>query len=412
MINVLAKLIINEHQVPMFGKIDDDNRRIELYCQMTDLPAGVLGQDQYFYGKSFTISLIDTEAKAYSLYGVWFSQMQMAITGPGVMTLRGTFNRLIREKQPNQEYQYASFTFHEIEKLFPIDQFETHHTEKELIFEKKIKDPVEQQLNDSLCCDVQSTLIGTVEGDLFNLDLLQTQRIWLRSNVRRTVDEWTEIIDKVKAYLEFVLNQEIGVEDVILGQAERHSGSTARLIADPILIPKSYLKEVKDNPYRGTSEELLSGLAGWYQGFDEYQRAIEIWQKTIYNLNVSAEDLFLWRAQAFELLCTINQEIHNKAVSLRAEKQAFPNLKNNLIAAIDELGLGNIDEAYYSDAKNVRDYFTHNNPDKEVDDRQKKNSYKLMDHYLRKSMAVIFGVKGLSYAFWLEPPTEGNNNSK
>lgn len=406
MINVLAKLTIDEQQVPMSGIIDESNRKLELHCQMSDLPTGLLTDNTFFYGRPFTASLVDTEANAYTLYNVWFTRTQMAITGSGVMTLYGSFSRLIREQHPNQEYQAVSFTFQGIEKLFPLEQFETHHTETELSFTKTIPEAIEQVLEDGLRCGIQPSINGTVEGDLYDLKLIQVQRIWLKSEQSRSVDNWIEIIRQVKQYIEFVLVQEIGIQDAFFSQSEGGGYPNARMLADDILIPKSYLKEVKANVYRGTIEELLTGLSGWYSKYDEYQRVIEIWLKTIYNLNVSDEDLFIWRAQAFELLCALHHGIHDKAMALMADRQTFPNLKNNLMAAIDELGLHADHETYCIDAKNVRDFLTHNNPDREVTERQKKNSFKLIDYYLRRAMVYVFGIEGLGFFLCLIPPEQ------
>lgn len=172
---------------------------------------------------------------------------------------------------------------------------------------------------------------------------------------------------------------------------------SSKLIFDTILQPKTFIKDIKNNPYPESTDALFSGLDGWLRNYDKYFDVIKIWQKSIYNINVAEEDLFIWRCQAFELLCTINTEIYDKAFSLKEEKQAYPNLKNFLMAVNDMyVILKDLDAKFFVDVKNVRDKLTHNNPKKTVSDLQKENSYRLINLFLIKTMGEVLNIKGVS----------------
>lgn len=77
---------------------------------------------------------------------------------------------------------------------------------------------------------------------------------------------------------------------------------------------------------------------------------------------MSEEDVFLWRCQAFELLCELNDTIYDEAIKLKENRQKAPNLRNYL-EAINRVHhyVDCVDEDF-KDVKEVRNQYTHNNP--------------------------------------------------
>ena len=109
------------------------------------------------------------------------------------------------------------------------------------------------------------------------------------------------LVDKTKKYFEFVLKQEILIDSVEFCDSDKPY-RCSKLIFDAILQPKTFIKDIKNNPYPESEDVLFSGLDGWLRNYDKYNEVVKIWQKSIYNINVADEDLFIWRCQAFELL--------------------------------------------------------------------------------------------------------------
>ena len=118
-------------------------------------------------------------------------------------------------------------------------------------------------------------------------------------------------------------------------------------------------------------------------------------------MNVSDADRFVWDAQAFESFCESHGEIYAAAEAMKSPKQSFPNLRSYLAAAQSVLGFPGNYDSYFKNAKDVRNYYTHNNPEIKVTQNQEKNSYKLVHYYLRKSIAKVFGIPCLKSSFVL-----------
>ena len=407
MIDVLVKFSIRDNVVTMSGRIDPEKRKIELNCQTRDFPQAITDGQSLFHTIFKTATFIGTDSKPYSAYGVRFHSSQVSLMDNGVMTLRGSFKRLVKEYKINQLFQVASFSFEGIERLFHYERFETDTSNDGLDIHKTESSHVERALTESLKCSVDSHFHGVVKStDLYHLDLRQDKRISLFSNTSLSIDDWIEIIRRAKLYFEFMINQEIQVRDVHLSSKEPRPHDAATLISDELLASKTFVKEIEERPYYGTEQELLEGLSGWMQHYDMFSRVIEIWQKTIYNVNVSDEDIFVWEAQAFEAFCETHSDIYSRAEKLKVGKQAFPNLRNYMLAVQEILGFSNLDESYYKDTKDVRNYYTHNNPNLEITERQKKNSYKLIHSFLRRSIAKIFEIDKLSDSLFLIPPEQ------
>lgn len=228
--------------------------------------------------------------------------------------------------------------------------------------------------------------------------------IRLKCTTQKSIDELLELVDKTKKYFEFVLKQEILLTDIHFCDCETRYRSS-KLIYDPILRAKTFVEEIKDRPYPESIDVLVSGLDGWLNNYDKYYDVIKLWQKSIYNINVSHEDLFIWRCQAFELLCTINKEIYDSAYSLRNPKQPYPNL-NNFLTATNNLYdfFKGLDVKYFVYVKDVRDKLTHNNPEKTITAAQKENSFSLIEFFLIKTLCKTMSINGVqSPGFFLKP---------
>lgn len=112
-----------------------------------------------------------------------------------------------------------------------------------------------------------------------------------------------------------------------------------------------------------------------------------IWKKVIYNYSVSDEDVFLWRCQAFEMLCELNNDIYEEAIKIKDKRQQEPNLNNYLNALNQVHPFINCSNQDFIDVKEVRNLYTHNNPKKRVTERQWYNSIHIIH------LALIEGIK-------------------
>lgn len=404
MIDILAKVKINNNVITMSGEIDPDQRKIELKCHTSDFPSTVLFDSSILFSLMGTATFTGKDSKPYTAYGVKFFSKEVQLMNNGILTLYGSFSRLIREYESDQKYSTISFAFDGIERLFRYEKFESDYSQNDIAIHKNGSIRIEQQLTDSLSCIVHSYYEGVIAStDLYHINLKQDKRITIESTNLLDADEWITIIQKIKLYFEFVINQEIRVRDVRFSNKENDVRKKATLVSDQLLSPKTYIKVVEERPYNGTEQELLAGLSRWMNHFNEYKRTIEIWQKTIYNVNVQAEDVFIWEAQAFEILCETNKKIYDLAVSLKAPNQKYPNLYNYLLAAQTELNFSKHEDVYYYDIKEVRDYYTHNNPDKSITSNQKTNSFRLIHYILRKSISCIFVLPKIKGSYILIP---------
>ena len=142
-----------------------------------------------------------------------------------------------------------------------------------------------------------------------------------------------------------------------------------------------------------SEEDFFAGLQGWLNHVDKYSRVIDIWKKTIYNSNVSAEDLFIWRCQAFELLCTLTEEIKESAKKKLVDDKSYPNIRNYLCEVNSRYDIADFAESHFSKTKVIRDILTHNNPDKTASDEQFRNAYTLIHYFLVASIGEIMDFK-------------------
>lgn len=397
MIDVLKTLEIEGEQITLFGKIDDEKHTVVFNYHVTNKASMDLRESIIRYPK-IDMPIHDMEAQQYSIYGCKFFKSQLSFSKEGVVTIYGTFDRLVKEDELSRKYDTVIFSFRGIEKIFSLENFETQcdFDSGKVIFSKDKDNVLKYTVNDDIECFIESQFSGIVEtSDLYELDVKQNKVIRLKCTAQKNIDKLLELVNKTKKYFEFVLKQEILLVDIHFCNSETRYRSS-KLIYDPILTSKTFVKDIKDKAYPESIDVLVSGLDGWLKNYDTYYDVITIWQKSIYNTNVSQEDLYIWRCQAFELLCTINKEIYDNAYSLRNPKQPYPNL-NNFLTATNNLYnfFKGLDVKYFVDIKDVRDKLTHNNPEKTITDIQKENSFRLIEFFLIKTLCKTMSIKGV-----------------
>lgn len=407
MIDVLVTITIGGKPLTLFGSVDAKECSIFLNYQVINQESIEL---DLLHQAPADIPLLDTKAHQYTVYGCKFLHQSISLAPAGIVRLTGSFTRLVRETHPDKTYRSVRFRFSGMEQLFPYERFVTQFEDNEnsLTFTKQNIEKLHHVLHGGIDCVIESEFSGVQSSDhLFELNVTQQKVIKLSFSEKRTIDDLLSIVKVVKQYFEFLLKQEIQLETVVFYDVGDFREGT--LLSDPVLRPKTFVKSIKEKPYRATIEKMFKGLDGWLAGYDKYSGVIALWQKTIYNLNVSEDDLFIWRCQAFELLCTITEDIFVKANSLKGKNQANPNLRNFLNAVKALYGTLNVDSLYFKDIKEVRDKLTHNNPQKSVTDAQKKNAHELINWALVKTLAKIMDIEGIPLMYCLTPPDQAPN---
>lgn len=391
MLDVFTVITIEKEELNLFGKINEANGDIELHLPMTSTKAIEFARD-IIYQPKINFPVLDMTALQYSVYGCKFYRNELAFNNAGVTTIFGKFGRFVCEEQLNKKYDTISFSFQEIEKLFPLENFDTEFAgiDKEIIFTKGKHEKISKSLIGNITCTVESSFTGVYKSpNLYNLDVKQTKVVRLEFESTKTIDELLEVLYKIKKYFEFILKQEIKLTNINIsnGNSTHRQG---KLVYDTILIPQTFIKEIDKSFKPVDADVFFKGLNGWLREFEKCSEVINLWQKTIYNNNVLLEDLFLWKCQAFELLCSLYSGIYEKAKSFTGKNQANPNLRNYLSAVSNIYGFcKTLDKKHFKDVKDVRDKLTHNNPIKTITETQKKNAFSLIDYFLIKTICVI-----------------------
>lgn len=408
MLDVFTVITIEKEEFNLFGKINEANGDIELHLPMTSTKAIEFARDIIYHPK-INFSVLDMTALQYSVYGCKFYRTQLSYNNAGINTIIGKFDRLVCEEELDKKYDTISFSFEDIEKLFPLESFDTEFggTDKEIIFSKRKHEIISKNLIDNIACTIESSFTGVHKSEnLYNLDVKQTKVIRFEFVNQKTIDELLEVLYKFKKYLEFILRQEIKLINIAISNGNS-TYIQGKLVYDTILKPQTFIKEI-DKSFRPVdTNKFFKGLNGWLREYEKCSEVIKLWQKTIYNNNVLDEDLFLWKCQAFELLCSLYSNIREKANLLKEKRQANPNLKN-FMSAVSSLYkfCETLDKKYYKDVKDVRDKLTHNNPMKTISEDQKKNAFSLIDYFLTKTIAVICEIGCISTNLWLKVYSE------
>ena len=398
MLDIIASFDLGGYVLPAFGTVDEISQAIELSYEMKFLSPEQIKENPFCF-KRINLQVLDKEARSFTVYGCIFSWRGLTLTSSGIETLKGKFERLVRENKPNAVYHSVEFTFEGITKYFPLEKFESAHSPdlNKLVF---IKEAGGTELKANLYQDVQicvqSKYEGAFESDtLYDLSIHQKKVIMLTADEPRSIDIWLSYIRKIKHFFEFGNQFKIAISGISFDQVPRTAKSEALLVSDPILLPVINKKRIDEFHLLGSESEILKGLSNWFKVYDKYAQVFEIWQKIIYNSDVSEDDKFLWKCQAFELLCTLNENIYKKACALKTGKNSDPNIKNFLMAVDEVYNLPNWGAQFYIDTKEARNIVTHHNPQKSLSEQSYKNAMQMINGYLTRTVAEIVGYKYL-----------------
>ena len=398
MIDIVTSFTVSkdghEDEIVCFGKLNETAREIELHYELNRV-GSILVSAEDFWGRRLLLSVKSTDAQIYFVYGCFFSQRKLSLSSTGMGTLTGRFESLIKQKSPFEKYHSVSFSFVDIEKIFPLIYFQISATEcyGPVSISRPALSQEQHTINDMLSAAVISNFNGIPSDSCSEIHISQKKYITINSKTEKTAIELLELLSSIKQYIEFLCSQEIQLLDISFSSKEVSGYSLAEVITAPILIPNTFVKKIDSNPYRQSEEDFFAGLQGWLENSKKYKRVLEIWKKTIYNTNVSDEDIFVWRCQAFELLCLLTDEIKDEAYKKLAPDQTNPNVRNYLTVISSRYDIAKSSSDYFSDVKDVRDKLTHNNPRKTVTEDQIWNAFGLINHFLIATIAKLMGIK-------------------
>lgn len=256
--------------------------------------------------------------------------------------------------------------------------------------------------------------------DFSNLEVFQMESNWSLSSNNETVeavakineingiDSLIALLVKVRECFEFLIDREINVDQIVYSDG---LGESIEIINDKSLMSKN------DCLFNQTSQEkpetVVKNLNQWLLHYETYKEVIYIWKKTIYNRQVSDEDIFIWRCQSLELLCTLYEPLFLEAK--QQMKNPGPKTDPNLYHFLKALNVKHrfieCDKTYFIEVKNVRNVYTHYNPKKHVSEREWWNA----SHLIKNALKVALGyVMELDFEdrefFFLIPP--GTNEER
>ncbi len=396
MIDVITNLLYKNDQleeiIPLFGRINETVRSFELHYEQKT-PATICLRAEDFLGRRFNFAVKGTDSKLYVVYGCLIQKQVTSLMTSGMVTLEGVFERLILQQDPNDKYTHVSFSFDGIENIFPQQSFQIEWKEFDgpISITKPGIEKKEIRINDELVCSIIPAFSGVTSSPCPEIHISQQCRVNCQLSADKDIQEILLLLNRMKQYFEFLFSKEIQIMSIFFSN-DLDTRKRGEVITDPILLPHTFIKPIRKGEFLYTAESALSGLGGWLEKYESLSRVINIWQKTIYNTNVSDEDIFIWRCQAFELLCALTPAIDHEARRHLEKKQSNPNIKNYLTAVSEQYGIAKTFKTYFSDVKAVRDKLTHNNPKKNVTSIQTKNSYMIVNNVLVSTMSKVVGI--------------------
>lgn len=216
------------------------------------------------------------------------------------------------------------------------------------------------------------------------------------------------LLVRVREYFEFIANHQLIFDEINFCGFDGKGIEILR--SDKISTEKSYVFHDKTTL---STDVIFGDLCKWLLNYEKYKEPIYIWKKSIYNFDVSEEDVFLWRCQAFELLCELDNKLYREAIKLKDERQKEPNLRNYLEALNQVHHYINCQDDDFRDVKEVRNLYTHNNPKKMVSQRQWHNSTHLIQLALIEGIKYTFGMENKDCkAFYLHIAKHGMEKEK
>ena len=380
--------------INLFGRINESNRTFDLHYEL-DSNSDALTRPGALLGQTFNMRVKSTSAQIYIVYDCTIISQSLAFSGSGMGTVSGRFDRLIKQNHSDDTYDKMMFSFDGIEHLFPLINFQIDMPRYDgpLTISRPALEEKEHSVTDSISGSIVSDFGSISSEPISEIHISQKKHIVLSFTNKQTACELIKTLTRVKQYIEFLCSREIQLSDIQFSSSDPNNWKSAEVISDPILIPCTFIKPIESDPYGFSEEDFFAGLQGWLNHVDKYSRVIDIWKKTIYNSNVSAEDLFIWRCQAFELLCTLTEEIKESAKKKLVDDQSYPNIRNYLCEVNSRYDIADFAESHFSKTKVIRDILTHNNPDKTASDEQFRNAYTLIHYFLVASIGEIMDFK-------------------
>lgn len=215
------------------------------------------------------------------------------------------------------------------------------------------------------------------------------------------IDSLIALLVKVREYFEFLIDREISIDRIVYSDS---AGTSIEIINDKFLMSKNdclFNQTIQEKP-----ETVIKDINQWLLHYEAYKEVIHIWRKTIYNRQVSDEDVFIWRCQSLELLCTLYKPLFDEAKQRIKEpkKQPFPNLSNFLGALNTKQKFIVCDNAYFDEVRKVRDVYTHYNPKKHISKREWWNASHLIQIALKAALGYVMGLKMDNIDFFILMP--------
>ena len=381
-------------EITCTGTIDESKRTIELHYELNS-DSIALTKPENLLGKKFTIGAKSTTSQFYIAYGCFFPQNKLFLSSSGMGAISGSFESLIMQDNPDETYDKMMFTFEGIEQMFTLIDFQVDLPDYDgpLTISRPGLEEKRYPVNDSTSGSIVSIFDNIPTEPVPVIHIGQKKYITISFASAQTAQSLLVTLSNIKQYIEFLCSREIQLSDIHFSSENPNCWKTAKVIKDPILIPNTFIVPIESNPYGFSEEDFFSGMQGWLTNADKYSRVIDIWKKTVYNSRVTDEGLFIWRCQAFELLCALTEEIEVVARENLADTQSYPNIRNYLYAVNSKYDIAAIAEPHFSKTKDVRDILTHNNPRKTATDSQRKNAYNIIWHFLITTMGKIMGFK-------------------
>lgn len=407
MIDVWTVLHYEGKNFKMFGQIDVSNRYIKLHCPGDNV--NVFRSDFNLFYPSSNLEVFDIKGSRYSVYQFNPISKSTTFTYANVITFEGYFNRLICEENFNILYSSIQFSFEGIENVFPFESFETsfEDSENRLSFVKEPSVMIHGDFFENIKFIVKSDFPGAVKSDnLTCLNVMQKKVVCLIFNKELSVDDLLCYLNRVKRYFEFVLKQEVRVNEVLFENHISSDSCNGILLGDCILCSKTNVKPIPVCKIDALNKEMINNLSNWLLHFDQYEKVIYIWSKTIYNSSVSKSDLFVWHCQALETLCQHHKTFYRIANRFKEEKN-LQNHRKKTSGNINLVDILNAAEVHFTvslnghstifnDIKTVRDYYIHNNPNNQVTEKQILESFVFMEDFFIKIFSKVIGLNGIN----------------
>lgn len=380
----------------IFGRIDETRREIVLHYEMKSI--GVVQLEHPDFERILhTFMVTSTDASTYFVCGFRIFEHTVHFSHFCMGTIKGRFESLIQHPPRELKFSKLSFSFQGIESLFPMIEIgvKTDEARDTAIIYEPEDTSSEIAINETMKGAVKSVFQDFPHSNCTDIHVTQAKTIEVSFDSEQSIEELMQVLWMVKHYIEFLLSQEIRLFNIqFFGKS---LNDTAKVVADPIMITNTPIREVDTRAYPYSEKTFFEGLGGWLKNYDKYGRVIEIWLKTIYNAKVSPEDIYIWKCQAFELFCELTETIKAHGYSQLEPRQSYPNLRNYLISISSLYGIiSNIatnNASCFMDAKDVRNDYTHHNPNKPVTDTQVRNATAIINHCLPAIMSKVIGFQ-------------------